>query len=208
MRIRLSVILTILFLVPSLAMSCSLTRVKGANTAINPNKINDGVLAASILAYTNQARCKAGRSALKSDKALIKMAQVHSKWMAGAQKMSHKSTVRGWKTLGDRLKKARAKFRVTAAENIGTTSYLAFPRGVQFKIVNAAKCQYKYNNGKPIPAHTYDSLAKEIVGLWMASPKHKANIMIKQVDRHGATVRYDPKAQQCGKFYATQVFAG
>lgn len=193
---------------PMAATACNAKRVRGSDAVINPEKINANLMSKAILAYTNQARCEAGRSNLKHNRALTEAATIHSIWMGNSRKMVHNSNIRKQRDLGARLKLTGAKFRVTAAENIGKLSRMAFPRGVAFRIKDASSCQFTWNNGAPINPQTYDSLAREIVGLWMASPSHRANIMIAQVKRHGAMIGFDRKGPHCGDYFVTQVFAG
>ena len=207
-RVTLSIFCIFFLLFTQTAQACTVKLPRGSDAVVDPKKVNDKLMSQTILAYTNQARCAAGQKPLKYDKKLTTAADIHSAWMAKARKMTHTSNVSGQTDLAARLKKTRATFKVTAAENIGKLSRMAFPRGASFRIKDAAACKFTTKDGSPIPSQSYQSLAREIVGLWMASPSHKKNIMKPRVLRHGATVGFDAKGQHCGDYFVTQVFAG
>lgn len=197
-----------LILATTSAAACTVKPVRGWDAQIDPAKINAKLISQSITAYTNQARCASGRSALKYDKNLTKASDIHSAWMAKASTMTHTQNVGKHRDLVKRLKASRSKFKVTAAENIGRMSRMTFQGSNRFKIIDASACKFAISNNAPIPPRSYENLAQEIVALWMTSPTHKKNILKSKVKRHGAMIGFDPKGKHCGDFYITQVFAG
>ncbi len=204
MRFLLAFMFTIGF--AASASACTLQGVSGANEQINPKKINVAKMSQVITAYTNLARCQKRRKPLAYSKALTKAADGHAKWMGKNGKLTHTSTKAGHKDLRSRFKKARVKFR-TGAENIAQTARLTIPPGETFRILDAGNCKFQRKNGQPIVPHTYDSLGKELVRLWVKSKGHNKNLMDRKFNNMGAAVGYDAKGPYCGAFYAVQVFS-
>ncbi|MDD9978111.1 MAG: CAP domain-containing protein, partial [Boseongicola sp.] len=91
---------------------------KAAQTVVPAKGINQALLEEAIRVEVNFHRCRAGLSKVSlAGQKLTKQATVHSSWMAKSQKLSHKSSVSGSKTLKQRVKKAGVAFR-TGSENI------------------------------------------------------------------------------------------
>lgn len=189
----------------SAAQACSLQSVAGSNEQINPKRIDAMKISQVITAYTNVARCKKRRQPLEFSAKLTKAADGHAKWMGKSRKLSHTSNKSGYRTLRDRYKKERIKFRA-GAENIAQTARLTIPPGESFRILNASKCQFQRSNGQAIVPHTYDSLGKELVRLWVASKAHNKNLMNRKYKKMGAGIGFDGKGPYCGAYFAAQVF--
>lgn len=169
--------------------------------------INQSLLDEAIRVEVNYHRCRAGLPALgRAGPALVKQAEKHSRWMAKTQQLTHRSTVAGSATLKQRLKKAGLRFK-TGAENIGMVHRYQIDNK-RFKIVNSGACQFTTYQGQPLPAHSYASLARHVVNLWMNSPGHRKNILNRQVTKMSSAVAFDPNAQYCGRFWLTQKFVG
>lgn len=187
------------------ADACSRQTVAGADTLIQPDrKINQGLIDSTIRAELNYHRCKAGLSQLAGAGRLAEVAQTHSRWMARAGAVSHKSTVAGQSTLKARLLGTGIKLK-TGSENIGMVHRYGID-GMQFRITGA--CGFATQGGQTIGAHTYGSLARRMVDLWMASPSHRANILDPKVRMVGSGAGFRPDAPYCGQFYLSQNFAG
>ena len=188
------------------ADACSRKAVSGGNQVIQPGKhINASLLDAAVRVEVNYHRCRAGLGKVRSEPKLRTMAAGHSKWMARARNMTHTSTVSGRRTLGDRIKRSGLRWKATA-ENIGMV-YRFRMEQKQFFIDNAASCQFSNSAGQVIPPHSYQSLARYIVNLWMNSPGHRHNILDRRMRMVGTAIHHDPKAQYCGTYYITQDFA-
>ena len=204
MRFILALLFTVGF--AAAANACTVQAVSGSNERINPKKINVAKMSQVITAYTNQARCQKRRKPLAYSKTLTKAADGHAKWMGKNSKLSHTSNKAGHRDLRARFKKARVKFRA-GAENIAQTARLTIPPGETFRILDAGSCKFQRKNGQPIVPHTYDSLGKELVRLWVVSKGHNKNLMNRKFNNMGGAVGYDPKGRYCGAFYAVQVFS-
>ena len=97
---------------------CTRTTVSGARAPLlTAGNFNATLLDHSILVEANYQRCRAGLPRLSPLAQLRNPAQDHSNWMAKRNKLSHKSTVRGRKTLRDRVKSTGIAAR-SAAENL------------------------------------------------------------------------------------------
>ncbi len=189
------------------AQACSRNLPAGANAAIAPGgRIDQPLIDASVRAEVNYHRCKAGLSKLSAAKGLRKVAGTHAQWMARAQNLSHKSRVSGQATTVARIRASGLRFRA-GSENIGLVSHYQID-GKPFKFTDRANCGFASRDGKAIPPHSYASLARTIVNLWMASAVHRRNILDQKVSYVGSGLGFDPKAGYCGRFYVSQNFAG
>lgn len=187
------------------AQACSRRTVPGSDKLIMPERrINESLLDAAVRVEVNYYRCRAGLRPVRSDAGLRKLAKGHSKWMARASKMSHTSTVSGRRTLGDRLKRSGIRWKA-AAENIGMVH--RFRLEDQRFYGDNSSCLFTNSSGQKIQPHSYKSLARYIVKLWMGSPGHRHNIMDRRMTKVGTAIALDRKAQYCGTYYITQNFA-
>ena len=193
---------------PTAADACNRTvSKKAAQTVVPTGRINQSLLNNAIRAEVNFHRCRSGLKPVgDAGRGLTTQAEKHSVWMARTQQLTHKSTVAGSATLGQRVKKAGIKFR-TGSENIGMVHRYQIDNR-RFKILNSSSCQFATQDGKALPAHSYATLARHAVTLWMNSPGHRKNILDKRVSRVSTAVAFDPKAQYCGRFWLTQNFIG
>ena len=180
---------------------------KAAQTVVPSTRINQSLLDDAIRAEVNFHRCHAGlKTMADAGGGLASQAKKHSSWMARTQQLTHRSKVAGSSTLKQRLKKSGVKFR-TSAENIGMVHRYRIDNQ-RFKIVSSNACQFTTRGGKPLPAHSYASLARHAVNLWMNSPGHRKNILNRKVTKISTGVAFDPKAKYCGRFWLTQNFLG
>lgn len=208
---RIAVVLTgaaLFFALPTSAEACTRKVSKtAAQTVVPANRIDQGLLSNAVRAEVNFHRCRAGLSLVRNAGApLAKEARAHSRWMAKSQQLTHRSTVPGRASLKQRIKASGLSFR-TGSENIGMVHRYRIDNR-RFKILNAGQCKFATQQGEPLPAHSYASLARHIVNLWMESPGHRRNILDRQAKKVSTAVAFDPNAQYCGRFWLTQNFIG
>jgi uncharacterized protein YkwD len=198
----------ILLTLPAAADACSRSVSKTASATLVPaNRINQALLEDAIRVEVNFHRCRAGlRDVGDAGNSLAKQAQKHSTWMAKTQQLTHRNTIAGSATLQQRVKNAGLKVR-TGSENIGMVHRYQIDNR-RFKILSSSSCQFATYQGQQLPAHSYASLARHIVELWMNSAGHRKNILDKRVSKMSAAVAFDPNAQYCGQFWVTQNFVG
>lgn len=147
-----------------------------------------------------------GLSALTSASGLVDVAEVHSKWMAKSQQLNHKSCVSGMNTFKKRLKASGAGSRARS-ENIGVTHRYQLETAGVFLTRDLSACRVEAK-GQTIPAHSYKSLANHIVKMWMASSGHRKNILARKSKITGATLAFNGKSSNCGRYFIRQNFAG
>lgn len=191
------------------AEACSRSVSAKATKTVVPNlKIDQKLLSAAVRAETNFHRCRAGLSKLKeAPKGMAKQSLIHTKWMADTHNLKHKNNIRGSKSLQQRVKSAGVRKVRAGAENIGMVHRFQIDNK-HFKIVNSSSCQFSTWEGQALPAHTYATLARHIVDLWMNSPGHRKNILNKSVNQVTTAVAFDPKSDYCGRYWLTQAFIG
>lgn len=186
--------------------SCGTQLTRIANSRmVSAESLDQNLFNTAVFYYVNIERCNRGLSPLRSDNKLIRATSQHSRHMASNAYVSHKSQQSGYRNLQDRLSKARVNYRV-AGENVIKSFVFAFNR--QAVGGDRANCQFSYaSNGNPVPRHTYDTLAKGMVALWMSSSTHRKNILHRDFRRAGATFGVDVDPNYCGTVYAAQNFA-
>lgn len=210
MRRRIPVIGAILFAIAAMtgaAEACTHGNVVGGDALIRPeSSFDQKVFDRAILAEVNYHRCRAGLSALKTQPALARVAQTHAKWMARTQTVSHHSTIGGQATVKARIVATGIKIRA-GSENIGMVHRYQIDN-TSFLIKNGQACAFTTHAGQPIPAHTYGSLARTMVTLWMASSGHRRNILDPKVTMVATAAGFSPGTPYCGQFFVSQDFAG
>lgn len=209
MKSRITAVLAgaaLLLTLPIAAEACSRSVSKeAAQTIVPPGKINQSLLDKAIRAEVNYHRCRAGLPKVSAaGSGLAKQARGHSRWMARSQQLTHRSTVPGAATLKQRVKASGLKYK-TGSENIGMVHRYQIDN-LRFKI--KGQCEFATYEGKPLPAHSYATLARHAVDLWMNSPGHRKNILDRRVSKVSTAVAFDPNAQYCGRYWLTQNFIG
>ncbi|MEL7026148.1 MAG: CAP domain-containing protein [Pseudomonadota bacterium] len=210
MRLKLLTVACGAALLLGTAMAEACTRAlpaKATQIVVPTSRINHSLFDQSVRAEVNYHRCRAGLGALgDAGNSIEKVARGHSNWMAQRQILSHQSTVPGQASLRQRIKSTGVSFR-TGSENIGMVHRYRIDNR-RFKIVDAGSCQFATFEGAPLRAHSYATLARHIVQLWMDSPGHRKNILDGRVSKTTVAVAFDPNAQYCGRYWVTQNFIG
>lgn len=204
---KIGIACAIVVLSVSTANACQRATVSGSNVAIPMNgKIKSGLLNQAILLEVNYTRCRAGLPALKSEIRLTSAAKKHSTWMARNSHLSHRSNMSGQSTPRDRMKRTGLQFK-TGSENISRMAFFQLA-DQPFFVKDAGKCVFADGKGRQISQHSYATLARAAVKLWVESPKHRVNLMDRRMRVTSTAAAVDTKAQHCGKIYLTQNFLG
>lgn len=179
--------------------------------AINFESIDYPLLRSAIFFYTNEERKKAGLAPLIHQTAIENAAQGHADDMVKYGFYSHTSKIKNKRTVSDRLRLAGVNAGFMG-ENICSTYGLQYQIG---RKVNPPypKGQFTYaftSKREVIPPHTYSSLAKSVVKLWMDSPGHRSNILNPNFKTMGCGVRVYPERSfyNMPYFMAVQNFSG
>lgn len=205
--LRFLLTITFLFTAATAFAACEGRLPSGAQRAINPNSPNLTTFSASVRYYANIQRCRLGLSAFKADTGLFNAATIHSNYMASTGSLSHKSNIRGYRSLKERMRSSKVSMR-TAGENIGQ-NFLFVLGGKSISLASRGRCQFTYSDtGAVVPQHSYASLANELVNSWMASSQHRKNLTNRRFNRMEASFGYTPDESTCGFIYASQNFAG
>ena len=159
----------------------------------------------AVLIFSNEVRRENGRAPLRADGALSRAAADHARNMARLRTHSHVLPVRGQRDLSQRFQRQALQYRL-GAENIAMDKvYRLLGRPIS---VGHVGCRFTYGDTRqPVPVHTYASLAREVVGRWLASPKHRESLLNARYQRLGSGVGVDPTGPACGDFYLVQDFA-
>lgn len=211
MRSKVAVILAgamLLATLPAAAEACTRkVSQTAAKTVVPSSRINQKLLNDAVREEVNYHRCRAGLPALtRAGAPLASEARKHSQWMAKRQQLTHRSTVAGRTSLKQRIRASGVSFSM-GSENIGMVHRYRIDNQ-RFKIVDSSQCKFTAMNGKPLPAHSYATLSRQIVDLWMNSPGHRRNILDRKAKKVSTAVAFDPKSQYCGRFWLTQNFIG
>ena len=187
------------------ASACTRDYPAGASEMV-PARVDQKLLDAVVRAEVNYHRCRAGLRPLGPAKsALVEVAEAHSRWMARARTLSHRSGVAGASSLTERIRAANVEAS-KGAENIGMVHRYRID-GQHFRIVDGASCSFASRSGERLDAHSYASLARHAVGLWMNSSGHRRNILDPGVTRVSTAAAFGD-GQYCGQFWLTQNFVG
>ena len=205
--LRLIFTIALLFTANAAFAACEGRLPAGHQTAINTGAPNLQVFSASVRYFTNIERCKRGLRPFKPDSGLLNAATVHSDFMARTRSLSHKSNVRGYRNLKERMRSSHVSMR-TAGENVGQ-NFLYALGGRSISLATRGKCKFTYSEtGSAVPQHSYSSLAKDLVASWVASPHHLGNLTNRKFTRMEASFGVAPDDSTCGWIYASQNFAG
>ena len=172
---------------------------------ITGKSLDQALFNEAVLFYSNAARRQHGRAPLSPDPALARAAADHAANMARLRTHSHELPVRGQSKLKQRMARQSVSYRL-AAENIAMDKvYRLLGRPISMK---SSGCNFLYGDTmRPVPVHTYGSLAQQVVSRWLASPKHRASLLSPKFERLGSGVGIDPKGPACGDLYLVQDFA-
>lgn len=166
---------------------------------------DQGLFNAAVLYYTNQIRCRHGLPPFASTYDVFTAARTQAGNMSRTRVYSHNINIAGARNLRERIQAQTRDFRA-AGENIAKT-FVYVLNGRPY--IPARNCAFRYlATHRPVPIHTYRSLAQELVQSWEHSHGHLANILNRRYNRMGAAFGIDRQGQLCGEVYASQVFAG
>lgn len=187
----------------------SFSRSEMANRRINPESIDYALLNAAVFYATNVQRVSHARQPFTFDEALEKAASGYSFDMREYDFFSHSSRVKGKETMKKRLALVGISETVIG-ENIAKTFLIALGSGEPYYTSGPLNDVYHYaKDDKVIPYMTYWDFGRDVVGVWMRSPGHKANILERRYKRMGCGVAMRKgKTGEVPMAYSTQNFSG
>lgn len=176
---------------------------------IDMNNVDYFLLHAAIFYETNRIRAKAGLPLFKHSYNLEVAAKSHSSDMVILDFFDHQSPIAEKQTLLDRLEQVGLD-NGYMAENIAYMSGIQRDpeRPIFTPKQNSGYFSHEYR-GRPIPNHSYLSLAREVVRQWMLSESHRKNILDPKYKYLGCGAEHfrDPDFYQMDRFKITQYFS-
>lgn len=187
------------------AASCKGTLGAEYDQTIDPARPNPALAAEAVQFFTNKQRCSRGLKPLGIAAAAVRASEGHARTMARHGTFDHTSP--DGETFPRRLGRVGARFRI-AAENLARTPF--FSVGSQPYVVrNAARCQFAtVDTGRAIPQHSYRMLGARLVDMWMASSKHRDNLLSTRFQAMGAGIAVSQRKDRCGHVSASSTFLG
>jgi len=165
-------------------------------------------LNAAIFFVTNETRQKYNLPILAYAKELECSAWNHARRMVEKKFFSHNDPTDTERQTPALRGKLAGIANPNLAENIADCFAITYDgqRGI-YPLEKQGEFSYTWH-GKPIPPHTYLSLAEEVVKIWMNSPGHRSNILSKQALQLGcgAFFYYDETDWYMPRFKAVQNF--
>ena len=168
-----------------------------ANRAIDPNRVDYNLLHAAIFYHTNKVREAEGLTPFEFSAELRNSAVFHCTQMIDLSFFSHDNPYQP--QFNDMLQRARyfacehstfgeniAEEYLCRADDVRTYWHRRQPDGSYVFYEGGSQQQ-----GKPIPRHTYNSFAKNLVTRWLGSPGHRKNLLSTKFTEMGCGVTVD-----------------
>lgn len=152
---------------------------------IDPASFDAARMRAALFYASNEARRRAGKEPLTRSAALEGSAQLHAERMTQKEFFSHTDPHSArLRTPNDRAAHLGVA-NPMLAENIALEMAIEYESGRPV-YKRGGPGQFSYTpDGPVLPAYTYASMARAVVGGWMRSPGHRRNLL-------------DPKARELG----------
>jgi uncharacterized protein YkwD len=180
--------------------------LESTGRTIDPQKVDQALLAAALFHETNRLRQKHGRPPLRQDARLDAAARMHAGDMARKNYLDHINPHNPERrTPQDRALLAGFHFRFLA-ENVATHFTIQYQSGrAVYRVPAGTGFSYR-PDGPPIPRHTYRSFAAAVLAQWMNSPGHRRNILADPPERFGSDCRLRQEQGGLDQFYCVQLF--
>jgi uncharacterized protein YkwD len=165
------------------------------------------LLAAAIFHETNRVRRAHDRKPLRFDPRLDEAADLQAGMAAMSGQYDHSNPLLGRETVSARARESGLPDGLVA-ENVASTPLLEIDeeRGVNIQRNGEERLFRDVVTGKPLPARTYGDLARVVVRQWMDSPRHRANILNRDLRYLGCSVRHAKNPQGLDLLISVQVF--
>ncbi len=141
----------------------------------NEPKLNWQKIGRWVSFYTNMERIKRNKTTLLYVPTLEKAARWQAEYCVKIKNLNHKSTVRGMKTVKDRISHFGGSYSAWG-ENL-TVQFSINSEGVRYYIRQDSKGKYKDFGKYTIYWRDEQKMANAMVTSWMKSPGHRANIL-------------------------------
>jgi uncharacterized protein YkwD len=165
-------------------------RLPQSQEAVDVTALDRALLTAAIFHETNRHREAAGAPALSHRRQLDEAADMQAAMLALGLELTHENPLPGRRTPGERVRWTGLRPQ-SVAENLAITALLFPPvtGEVHVRVENGRRVFSAEPGGPPLARHTYASLAGAVVGQWMSSPAHRANVLDPRAQYLGCAVR-------------------
>jgi hypothetical protein len=152
--------------------------------------LDRALLAAAIFHETNRRRESAGLPWLLHRRQLEEAADLQAAILALGMQLTHDSPLPGRRTPDERVRWTGLRPQLVT-ENLAMTMLLIPPPAneVHVHTEDGRRVFSAEAGGPPVAGHSYASLARVVVGQWMNSPPHRANVLDPRVTSLGCAVR-------------------
>ena len=174
--------------------------------AVEGSELDPDLLAAAVFHASNQQRLQARGFRLLDDPRAREAAARQAALIASLGQVQHTNPLPGEASPHSRLQ-ASGLTALRVAENLALTPILAVPEDGSYSVDDTAgqRILVDPRNGKALPYRTYGEVAAAIVQQWMESPRHRANLLSRQVSGMGCAVRFARLATGMEVVYAVQI---
>ncbi|WP_417612055.1 CAP domain-containing protein [Owenweeksia hongkongensis] len=146
-----------------------------AQQTINPENLDKELLEAAVFFASNEARADKRKSIFSHSPILQQSSRFHSVYLLNLGTLNHLNNKdKKYKTPMMRIDAFGGNFNASA-ENLARLAVIDFGKDQSYLIDKRGVFLDK--NNKPIPMHTYASLARKVVDGWMHSKGHRQNLM-------------------------------
>ncbi|MBX3737623.1 MAG: CAP domain-containing protein [Candidatus Didemnitutus sp.] len=172
---------------------------------IDAARLDQALLARAIFDETNRVRVQLGRKPFAREPKLDEAADTQANIGALFRPPSHTNPFPLIATPADRVRFAGLD-PLRVSENIALLSIYDVPRNTSVYWLKNDSTLRDSRTGGPVRLHTYASFAKAIVGEWMNSPGHRANIVDEKLRYLGCAVRASKSKDDMDMIFAVQAF--
>lgn len=181
------------------------SRAAELTDAIDAARLDQSLLARAIFDETNRVRVQVGRKPFAREQKLDEAADTQANIGALFRPVSHTNPFPLIATPEDRVRFAGLD-PSRVSENIALISIYDVPKNTGVYALKNDATLRDSRTGAPVRVHTYASFARAIVGEWMDSPGHRANIVDKRLRYLGCAVRASKSRDDLDMIFAVQAF--
>jgi len=169
-------------------------------------ELDPELLAAAVFYASNEQRVQAGLLRLWDNPRARAAAALQASLLASLGQVQHTNPLPGEASPHNRLR-ASGLAALRVAENLARTPILVVPESGSYSVDETTGRRVVTNprSGEALPYRTYGEVAAAIVQQWMESPRHRANLLSRQVSGMGCAVRFARLATGMEVVYAVQI---
>lgn len=172
---------------------------------IDVAQLDQSLLARAIFDETNRVRVQLGHKPFGREQKLDEAADTQANIGVLFRPPSHTNPFPLIATPEDRVRFAGLD-PLRVSENIALLSIYDVPRNTAVYFLKNDPTLRDSRSGNAVQVHTYASFARAVVGEWMNSPGHRANIVDEKLRYLGCAVRSSTGKDDLDMIFAVQAF--